>query len=144
MKKIFCVIIVVVCAMPTNAQTKTEKQVAEVVEQLRIAMLNADSATLHNLTLPSLSYGHSSGLIDNQESFVQKIVSGKSDFVTLEFAYQTISISKNVAMVRHQLHAKTNDSGMPGEVHLGVLLIWQKLHGHWKLLARQAFKINKT
>lgn len=144
MKRFFCVIIIVVCAMQTNAQTKIEKQVAEVVEQLRNAMLNADSAMLYNLTLPALSYGHSSGHIDNQAAFVQKIVSGMSDFVTLEFANQTIAISKNVAMVRHQLNAKTNDNGMPGEVHLGILLIWQKLHGQWKLLARQAFKINKT
>lgn len=126
--------------MQTKAQTKSENEVADAVEQLRIAMVDADSAMLEKLTLPKLSYGHSSGHIDDHTAFVQKIVSGKSDFVTLEFADQTITINKNVALVRHKLNAQTNDSGVPGEVHLTVLLIWQKLHGQWKLLARQAIK----
>ena len=32
------------------------------------------------------------------------------------------------------------DGGVPNTIHLGVLLIWQKQAGEWKLLARQAFK----
>jgi len=140
MNKFLIVLIIIVSAVHTNAQSKSEKEVAGVVEQLRKAMVDADSAMLQNLTLSKLSYGHSSGHIDDQNAFVKKIITGKSDFVTLEFANQTISINKNVALVRHQLHAKTNDNGVPGEVHLSVLLIWQKLHGQWKLLARQAVK----
>lgn len=127
--------------MQLHAQTKSEKDVANAVEQLRNAMVEADSAMLEKLTLPKLSYGHSGGHIDVQKEFVQKIVSGKSDFVTLEFAEQTISVNKNVALVRHKFNAITNDGGKPGEVHLAVLLIWQKLHGDWKLLARQAIKV---
>jgi hypothetical protein len=46
-----------------------------------------------------------------------------------------------MAIVRHKLNATTNDSGKPGEVHLLVLLIFQKDHKEWKLLARQAVKI---
>ena len=124
-----------------HAQTKQEKAVADAVEQLRKAMVDADSVMLDKLVSPKLSYGHSGGALDDKTTFVQKIVSGKSDFVTLEFAGQTVSVSKNTAIVRHKLNAVTNDSGKPGEVHLGVLLIWQKLHGDWKLLARQAIKL---
>jgi hypothetical protein len=35
----------------------------------------------------------------------------------------------------------TNDNNKPGTVNLGVLLVWQKQKGQWKLLARQAFKL---
>lgn len=141
MKKISIAIILIVSVMYLHAQTKSEKAVANVVEQLRKAMVDADAAMLEKLTLPKLSYGHSGGHIDDQKEFVQKIVSGKSDFVTLEFPEQTISINKNIAIVRHKFNATTNDGGKPGEVHLAVLLVWQKLHGDWKLLARQAIKI---
>ena len=127
--------------MQLHAQTKSEKAVADAVEQLRKAMVDADSTMLDKLTLLKLSYGHSGGHIDDQKEFVQKIVSGKSDFVTLEFAEQTVSVSNNVALVRHKFNAATNDNGKPGEVHLAVLLIWQKQHGDWKLLARQAIKM---
>ena len=34
----------------------------------------------------------------------------------------------------------TNNDNKPGEVHLLILLVWQKQHGQWKLLARQAVK----
>lgn len=139
MKKIVLSFVILI-AVAAHAQTKQEKAVANAVEQLRKAMVDADSVMLDKLVSPKLSYGHSGGALDDKTVFVQKIVSGKSDFVTLEFAGQTISVSKNTAIVRHKLNAVTNDSGKPGEVHLSVLLIWQKLHGQWKLLARQAIK----
>jgi hypothetical protein len=142
MKRIILTTILIfsVCTL-LQAQTKQETAVANAVEQLRKAMVDADSVMLDKLTSPQLSYGHSGGAIDDKTVFVQKIVSGKSDFVTMEFPGQTISISKNTAIVRHKLNAVTNDSGKPGEVHLAVLLVWQKLHGQWKLLARQAVKV---
>ena len=142
MKKVFLSFFLFLSAcFALHAQTKQEKAVANAVEQLRKAMVDADSVMLDKLVSPKLNYGHSGGAIDDKIVFVQKIVSGKSDFVTLQFAAQTISVSKNTAIVRHKLNAVTNDSGKPGEVHLGVLLIWQKLHGQWQLLARQAIKL---
>ena len=122
------------------AQTKSEKAVAKVVEQLRKAMVDADSLMLDKLTMDQLTYGHSSGHIDDKKEFVTKIVSGKSDFVSIELLDQTISFSGKVAIVRHKLNAVTNDNGKPAEVHLLVLLVWQKIGGSWKLLARQAVK----
>ena len=124
-----------------NAQTKQEKAVANAVEQLRNAMVDGDSLILDKLTLPQLSYGHSGGHIDDKTEFVHKLVSGASDFVTIELLEQTISVSKNTAVVRHKLNAATNDGGKPAVVHLAVLLVWQKQHGNWKLLARQAVKL---
>jgi ketosteroid isomerase-like protein len=122
-------------------QTKDEKTVADAVEQLRNAMINGDKAVLEKLTDEKLSYGHSSGHIDDKKEFVEKLASGSSDFITIDLSEQTISISENVAIVRHTLNAKTNDGGKPGEAHLKVLLIWQKGKDGWKLLARQAIKI---
>ena len=123
------------------AQTKDEKAVVDAVEQLRVAMINGDKVVLGKLTDEKLSYGHSGGHIDGKKEFVEKLASGASDFVTIDLSEQTISISEKVAIVRHTLNAKTNDGGKPGEVHLKVLLIWQKGKNGWKLLARQAIKV---
>jgi ketosteroid isomerase-like protein len=49
-------------------------------------------------------------------------------------------VKDKTAIVRHNMAAKTNDNGKPGEVHLHILLVWQKQHGNWKLVARQAVK----
>lgn len=127
-------------AIAGKPDTKIIQQVEARVEQLHMAMINADTEKLKDVTAAELSYGHSGGHVENQAEFIEKIVSGKSDFVTIELRNQTISIVKDIAIVRHTLIGTTNDNGKPGEVNIGVMLIWQKQHGNWKLLARQAFK----
>jgi hypothetical protein len=124
----------------TMAQTKDEKDVATALEKLRVAMIDGDSARLTALVSPQLSYGHSGGHVEGQAEFVSKIVTGKSDFVTIDITDQTINIVKDVAVVRHTLHATTNDNGKPSVVDLSILLVWQKDKKDWKLLARQAVK----
>ena len=124
-----------------SAQSAAEQKVAAAVERLRKAMVDADKTALEELTTEKLSYGHSGGRVEGKAEFVDKIVSGKSDFVTIDLSEQTISISGNTAIVRHKLMAKTSDNGKPGEAHLLVLLVFQKEHKAWKLLARQAVKI---
>jgi len=140
---IFALVIIGFCftAITASAQSKEEKQVADAVESLRTAMVKADTVQLKNIALPELSYGHSSGKLQNRAEFISSFATGASVFVTLEFTEQTIKVVGNTAIVRHTLSAKTNDSGKPGAVHLSILLIWQKQHGDWKLLARQAVKV---
>lgn len=125
----------------TIAQSKDERAVATAIQQLTKAMIDGNKAMLEKYSSDKLSYGHSSGVVQNQSEFVDAIASGKSDFVTIDLTEQTISISGKTAVVRHKLSATTNDGGKPGNVKLSVLLVWQKLHGQWKLLARQAVKI---
>ncbi|RYY04682.1 MAG: nuclear transport factor 2 family protein [Gammaproteobacteria bacterium] len=126
-------------AMAEN-DSKTIQKIEARVEQLRTAMIDADAKKLKEVTATELNYGHSGGHVENQAEFIEKIVSGKSDFVTIELKDQKIQIVKDTAIVRHTLIATTNDQGKPGNVDIGVLLIWQKQNGQWNLLARQAFK----
>ncbi len=141
MKKAFLFLIIFSSAVLTNAQSKKEKAVANAVEKLRIAMVDGNKEKLEAIVSDKLSYGHSGGHVEGKAEFVEKIVSGKSDFVSIDLTEQTISTSEKTAIVRHILTAKTNDDGKPGDVHLRVLLIWQKKNGHWVLLARQAVKM---
>jgi Domain of unknown function (DUF4440) len=127
--------------MIVNAQSKDEISVANAVEKLRKAMINGNKEELENIVSEKLSYGHSGGLVESKAAFVNKIISGQSDFVTIELKDQTIRISGKTAVVRHKLNATTNDNSKPGEVHLFILLIFQKDQKQWKLLARQAVKL---
>lgn len=124
-----------------KAQSRKEKAVANAVESLRKAMIDADSATLNALTQSGLSYGHSSGRVENKASFIRSLVSGASDFVTIELSEQTVQVVDRTAIVRHVLSAQTNDNGKPGNVKLAILTVWEKENFRWKLLARQAVRI---
>jgi ketosteroid isomerase-like protein len=122
------------------AQSKNEKTLEIAIEQLRKAMVDADSLSLSMVTSDKLSYGHSSGSVEDKAAFIGKIVSGRSDFETIQLSGTTMTFSGKTAIVRQHLDAVTKDNGKPGEVHLELLLVWQKEKGQWKLLARQAVK----
>ena len=135
--------LLVCCTLTLNifAQSADEKEVASRVEALRLAMISADKTALENLTSEDLSYGHSSGKIEGKDSFVESIVTGGSRFMTIVLSEQTVKIVDKTALVRHKLVAETGTKEKPGTANLGVLLVWQKQKGEWKLIARHATKL---
>lgn len=143
MKKIILLILITIVSVGGFAQSKSEKKVAAATEQLRKAMVEGDRTALENIAAEKLSYGHSGGHIDDKKEFVEKIASGNSDFLSIDISDQTISISGKTAIVRHILTAKTHDKGKDiADVHLRIILVWQKQAGKWRLLARQAVKFS--
>ncbi|WP_281631208.1 nuclear transport factor 2 family protein [Flavobacterium luteolum] len=128
-----------VLAQKTNS--KEENAVISQVEILRQAMIDANGAKLKALTSDKLNYVHSNGNFQNQAEFIEGIVSGKSDFVSIDFQNQTITIQNDVAIVRHVLSAHTKDDGIDRDIKIGIMLVWQKQKGKWVLIARQAYKL---
>ena len=138
-------IALIFCSLATTValgQSKDEKEVVAAVEFLRKAMLDGDKAALDKIAAPELTYGHSSGTIEDKAAFIDALVSGRNDFVTIDLSEQTVKmVGNDLALVRHKLKADTNNGGTPGTANIGILLVWQKQKGQWKLLARQAFKL---
>jgi ketosteroid isomerase-like protein len=133
----------VIAAPSTNASTNAssnDQDVAQAVDHLTDAMLHKNIAQLRALTAESLTYGHSSGKIQDKKAFIDDIETGKSAFKTLEMQNQTISVSGDVALVRHHFSGqaiKGNDV-VPTEIE--NFQIWQKQDGKWLLVGRQAYK----
>jgi len=135
---VFCCL----AATVAQGQSKEEKEVVAAVEFLRKAMLDGDKASLDKIAAPELTYGHSSGTIEDKPAFIDALVSGRNDFVTIDLSEQSVKlVGNNLALVRHKLKAETNNGGTPGTANIGILLVFQKQQGQWKLLARQAFKL---
>ena len=130
-----------IIAAPVFAQSKDEQAVTTAVEARRKAMIDPDKTTLDALVLDDLTYGHSNGNLQDKAAFEEALLNKSSDFVTIDLTNQTVKVVGNTAWVRHTLTATTNDGGKPGNAHLSVLLIWLKQKGQWRLLARQAVKI---
>ncbi|MGH8377004.1 MAG: nuclear transport factor 2 family protein, partial [Pseudomonas sp.] len=91
-----------VAATPVAA----DKDVAQAVDHLTQAMLHKDIPELNALTAENLTYGHSSGKIQDKKAFIADIETGKSAFKTLEMQNQTITVSGDVALVRHHFSAQ--------------------------------------
>lgn len=125
----------------TVAFAQAEKDVEARVNELRQALIDPTVANLGELTSTDLSYGHSSGKLESQAQFIEALVSGTSDFATIAFEDQTIQVKNTLAIVRHKLAADIKDGGKASSIKIGVMLVWQKEKGSWKLLARQAYKL---
>ncbi|EOZ98451.1 hypothetical protein A33Q_1105 [Indibacter alkaliphilus LW1] len=123
--------------LPANDVKKAVNKLFEVME-------SGDRETLSRLLSEDLSYGHSSGLIQSKEAFVDEIIKREPIHLkNIKGREQTVSIVANTAIVRHIFVA---DGVMPnGEivpVRIGNCMVWINKEGAWQLLVRQAFKLN--
>jgi len=143
-KKLLLTLSLITVTIVFAQKNNDQQSVAEASEKLRLAMISGDKAILESLILPELTYGHSGGHIDDAKEFVEKLVSKKSNFLSIENTNQSIQIVDKTAIVRNHLYAKTHDLGKEqGEVSLDILYVWKKTKSGWKLLARQAVKAEK-
>lgn len=135
-------LLMLISFMTTSAQNKDEQAVTSAAQQLNQAMIDGNHIMLDQLTSSNLSYGHSSGLVEDKNAYITAIVDGIFGFTSIDLTEQTIAITNNVAIVRHKFSAGTDNKGQePGRVNLAVMQIWQKEKGKWLLVARQATKI---
>jgi len=122
------------------APAATDKDVAQAVDHLTQAMLHKDIAQLQALTANNLTYGHSSGKIQNKQEFIADIETGRSGFKTLEMQKQTITLNGDTALVRNHFSAQAVNSGVEVPTEIENFQIWQKQKGKWLLIGRQAYK----
>ena len=125
----------------SQAQGSEEGAVNQAVDDLRKAMLAADQAGLEALVADQLSYGHSGGVIESKGQFVNVIASKKTIYKSITLSEPSVAVVGNNAIARHIFSAETEADGKAGSARVGVLQVWTKQDGRWKLLARQAFRL---
>jgi hypothetical protein len=123
------------------AQASEEAAVDAAVEALTKAMLQADRAELERLTADRLSYGHSSGLVESKSQFVDVIASKKTIYKTITLSEPSTVIAGDNAIVRHIFSNTSETNGKTASISVGILQVWQRQAGGWRLLARQAFRL---
>ena len=123
------------------ADASDEAAVKDSVEALRNALLAADKAQLEQVAAAQLSYGHSSGKVQNKAEFVDGVMTRKGVVKSLDFPDLTIAVAGDAAIARHLYISESETDSKPNKVKIGVLAVFQKQDGTWKLLARQAYKL---
>lgn len=131
-------------AAPGLADAGDEAAVKDNVEALRKALFAADKAQLQQLAAEQLSYGHSSGKLQNKGEFVDGVVTRKAVVKSLDFPELTVAVVGDAAIARHLYVSQSETDGKINNTKIGVLAVWQKQDGNWKLLARQAYKLSEA
>ena len=126
---------------PAAAQSGEEAAVAQAVESLRKAMFARDVKQFEALVSENVSYGHSAGRIENKKEYIAAALANKSVMKSLTFTDQTIKVTGNHAIVRNTYNAESELDGKANTTKIGVLLVWAKEGGTWRLYARQAYRL---
>ena len=149
MKKISILVSVIIFAFAScstedkmNSLAEEREAIQAAVEDFKTGIINADKDLLDNIAAEQLVYGHSSGNVQDKDAFIEEIVSKQpNDYLTIDMADQTITVSGNTAIVRHIYSSEYTSNGSTGNFRIGNMLVWQKQQGTWKLLARQAYSL---
>lgn len=143
MNKRFKLLVAFICLFGgyvATASATDEADVEKAVDKLTQAMWHKDIPQLQALTADNLTYGHSSGTIQDKKAFIADLETGKSAFNKLEMLNQKITLSGDVALVRNHFSAAAVNSGKVVPTEIENFQIWQKQDGKWLLIGRQAFR----
>ena len=124
-----------------SAQAADEAAVAQSIETLRKALLEADKAKLEQVTAPQISYGHSDGRVENKEQLINGVMTRKQVVKSLNFPELKVAVVGNAAIARHIYLGESELDGKQTTTRIGALQLWQKQDGGWKLIARQGFRL---
>ena len=122
------------------AASADEAAVAQAVEALRKATLGQDKTQLEALCAEQLSYGHSDGRVQNKAQFIEGVMTRKAIVKSLTLSDHTIAVVGTDAIARHASTSESETDGKLTSTKIGVLQVWQKQGGNWKLLARQSVR----
>ena len=122
------------------AESAEEAAVAQAVEALRKATLGQEKTQLEALCADQLSYGHSDGRVETKAQFINGVMTRKAIVKSITLSDHTIAVVGTDAIARHTLASESETDGKPTSTKIGVLQVWQKQSGNWKLLVRQSFR----
>ena len=122
------------------AQSAEEAAVAKAVEALRQATFAQQKGQLEEVCAAELSYGHSDGRVESKAEFINGVMTRKATVKSLTLSEHTIAVVGTNAIARHRWTSESELDGKATTTKIGVLQVWLKQGGSWKLLARQAFR----
>src|ERR1700730_18346636 len=72
---------------------------------------------------------------------INGVMTRKATFKSLEWPELTVQVVGNNAVVRHLWGSESELDGKVTNTKIGVMQIWQKQDGGWKLLARASWRL---
>ncbi len=124
-----------------HAQSADEATVKTAVEALRTAWVKQDKAKIESLTAAELSYSHSDARLEDKTKFINGVMARKTTVKSLEWPELTVQVVGNNAVVRHLWVSESELEGKVTNTKIGVIQVWQKQDGGWKLLARASWRL---
>ena len=143
MKKLFLIFLFVSVYTFSFGQNSKEEAVWKRVEALTNSIFGKkDSLALVDLVSNKVTYGHSTGLIEDKATMIKNAVGNKGSYKNIEIERINMSLDDKTAVLRHNLRGVNVDAaGAESPLNLQILQVWRKENGVWRIWGRQAVKI---
>jgi hypothetical protein len=143
MKKLLLSLLCIVVVSAAFAQS-VEDKVWKRVEALHKAVFETkDSTVMDGLVADYITYGHSGGTLEDRPTMIHKAATSKNEYRNPKFDRVSMHVVKKTAYVRYNFHAGSVANGVETPLAIGIFQVWQKLHGDWRMVGRQAVKLSK-
>ncbi|AZD08068.1 hypothetical protein C4K26_2665 [Pseudomonas chlororaphis] len=108
------------------------------LEELRYqAMQSNDLESIQRLLHPGLNYVHSSGKVDNLDSYLKSLRDGLSIYHRIQHVVHKVHQSGDSAIVFGEMIADITSHGVAKSIHNLTLNIWLRTGMNWQLFAYQ-------
>ena len=105
------------------------------------ANVNADAKVLGQLLDDGLEYVHSNGELDNKQSFIESLTTGRRDYAKTEADIETIRILGDVAIIRGKARVTVIDAGTSRDLHIGYTDVWLWKDGRWQMTSWRSARL---
>ena len=144
MTRILLAVTLIAVAPPVAAASPAEKEVLAAMELWRQAMVKKDAAAFDKVFHPDLTYGHSSGLIENKAQATDHVLKSTTVYEDVRFADTRVSVTGSTALVTGKVkYLKRPKDQKVIEQDLVVLSVFVKTARGWQMRARQATLTNR-
>lgn len=142
MKKLLFIVFLAFCTSFVYSQAGREAEIWAKVEALNKAIFETkDSAAIQDLVAENVTYGHSTGLIENKPVMLHNAVSAPDVYKNLSLERLGTTYAGQSVIVRYILRAEVLKDGNTAPLNIGIMQVWGKDKGKWRLFARQAVKV---
>jgi ketosteroid isomerase-like protein len=124
----------------TSANACETDELLDAVEAYRKAMVDANGARLLEMSDDAMSFGHANGVVQTKVEFVKTVVDKAEIFNSIKLYDHHIKVTGDMGIARHTFEADLVFQGQNLQLTLGIVQIWKKQDGRWRLYARQSFK----
>ncbi len=138
----FFVCLCLLCGLFLSAQDNKDQVLLKARQLNEAVFVKKDSSFLSGLFLEKLTYGHSSGKVENRKDALHNIIHNTSVYENVQLSGEEAWLKNKTAVTRYLLTAtekKADGSSSPLKLH--IVLVWAKEKKDWKLLSRQAVRV---
>jgi len=99
------------------------------------AQVNADAKTLGLVLDDQLEYVHSNGDLDSKASFIESLVSGKRDYVSMKANILSVRVLGDVGIIRGAVKVTVVTDGKSQDLSIGYTDVWVWKANRWQMTA---------